>query len=63
MFYQVHARCYGELEPSDGVLWLCKLCRSGAPTPPPPCCLCPLIGMGRYLFLYHMLLNEIEFHN
>ncbi|CAL5191354.1 unnamed protein product [Lathyrus oleraceus] len=38
----VHARCYGELEPVNGVLWLCKLCRSGAP--PPPCCLCPLIG-------------------
>ncbi|KAK7295625.1 hypothetical protein RJT34_18536 [Clitoria ternatea] len=38
----VHARCYGELEPVNGVLWLCKLCRSGAPSP--PCCLCPLIG-------------------
>ncbi|KAL9297399.1 hypothetical protein ACSQ67_023295 [Phaseolus vulgaris] len=38
----VHARCYGELEPVNGVLWLCNLCRSGAP--PPPCCLCPLIG-------------------
>ncbi|XP_028759661.1 histone-lysine N-methyltransferase ATX2 [Neltuma alba] len=40
----VHARCYGEIEPSNGVLWLCNLCRSGAPSPPPPCCLCPLIG-------------------
>ncbi|KAF7837087.1 histone-lysine N-methyltransferase ATX2-like [Senna tora] len=39
----VHARCYGELEPSNGVLWLCNLCRSGTPSPP-PCCLCPLIG-------------------
>ncbi|KAE9595226.1 putative histone-lysine N-methyltransferase [Lupinus albus] len=39
----VHARCYGEVEPVNGVLWLCKLCRLGA-TSPPPCCLCPLIG-------------------
>ncbi|GAV58994.1 PWWP domain-containing protein/SET domain-containing protein/FYRN domain-containing protein/FYRC domain-containing protein/PHD_2 domain-containing protein/zf-HC5HC2H_2 domain-containing protein [Cephalotus follicularis] len=40
----VHARCYGELEPIDGVLWLCNLCRPGAPESPPPCCLCPVIG-------------------
>ncbi|CAN1170991.1 Histone-lysine N-methyltransferase ATX2 [Linum perenne] len=40
----VHARCYGELEPVDGVLWLCNLCRPGAPEFPPPCCLCPVIG-------------------
>ncbi|KAM7260046.1 hypothetical protein ACFE04_015787 [Oxalis oulophora] len=40
----VHARCYGELEPMDGVLWLCNLCRPGAPDPFPPCCLCPVIG-------------------
>ncbi|XP_058183846.1 histone H3-lysine(4) N-trimethyltransferase ATX1 isoform X1 [Rhododendron vialii] len=40
----VHAKCYGELEPVDGVLWLCNLCRPGAPNIPPPCCLCPLIG-------------------
>ncbi|KAL6194170.1 hypothetical protein ACLB2K_035254 [Fragaria x ananassa] len=40
----VHARCYGELEPVGGVLWLCNLCRPGAPEPPPPCCLCPVIG-------------------
>ncbi|KAG8369538.1 hypothetical protein BUALT_Bualt14G0023900 [Buddleja alternifolia] len=40
----VHARCYGELEPTDGVLWLCNLCRPGAPESPPPCCLCPVIG-------------------
>lgn len=40
----VHARCYGELEPVDGVLWLCNLCRPGAPDTPPPCCLCPVIG-------------------
>ncbi|KAJ6845956.1 putative histone-lysine N-methyltransferase ATX2 [Iris pallida] len=40
----VHAKCYGELEPSDGVLWFCNLCRPGAPKSPPPCCLCPVIG-------------------
>lgn len=40
----VHARCYGELEPVDGVLWFCNLCRQGAPNPLPPCCLCPVIG-------------------
>ncbi|KAK4742943.1 hypothetical protein SAY87_000944 [Trapa incisa] len=40
----VHARCYGELEPVDGVLWFCNLCRPGAPTPPPICCLCPVVG-------------------
>ncbi|XP_031271305.1 histone-lysine N-methyltransferase ATX2-like isoform X2 [Pistacia vera] len=40
----VHARCYGELEPVDGVLWLCNLCCPGAPESPPPCCLCPVIG-------------------
>ncbi|XP_065866226.1 histone-lysine N-methyltransferase ATX2-like isoform X2 [Euphorbia lathyris] len=39
----VHARCYGELEPVDGVLWLCNLCRPEAPDFP-PCCLCPVIG-------------------
>ncbi|XVF29329.1 hypothetical protein REPUB_Repub15cG0111300 [Reevesia pubescens] len=40
----VHARCYGELEPVDGILWLCNLCRPGAPESPPPCCLCPVLG-------------------
>ncbi|XP_073137741.1 histone-lysine N-methyltransferase ATX2-like isoform X2 [Henckelia pumila] len=40
----VHARCYGELEPTGGALWLCNLCRPGAPELPPPCCLCPIIG-------------------
>ncbi|XP_024961798.1 histone-lysine N-methyltransferase ATX2-like isoform X2 [Cynara cardunculus var. scolymus] len=40
----VHARCYGELEPVDGVLWLCNLCRTGAPEFSPPCCLCPVTG-------------------
>ncbi|KAJ7979107.1 Histone-lysine N-methyltransferase [Quillaja saponaria] len=40
----VHARCYGEIEPVNGVLWLCNLCRPGAPESPPPCCLCPVIG-------------------
>ncbi|XP_058102565.1 histone-lysine N-methyltransferase TRX1-like isoform X2 [Magnolia sinica] len=40
----VHARCYGQSEPLDGVLWLCNLCRPKAPTPRPPCCLCPVIG-------------------
>ncbi|KAJ6941456.1 hypothetical protein NC651_007285 [Populus alba x Populus x berolinensis] len=43
MSAQVHARCYGELEPVDGVLWLCNLCRPGAPNSPPPCCLCLLL--------------------
>lgn len=45
MHSQVHARCYGELEPVDGVLWLCNLCLPGTPDSPPPCCLCPVIGM------------------
>ncbi|GJZ43981.1 histone-lysine N-methyltransferase ATX2-like protein isoform X1 [Tanacetum coccineum] len=36
----VHARCYGELEPVDGVLWLCNLCRPGAPEVSSPYCLC-----------------------
>ncbi|XP_075512041.1 histone-lysine N-methyltransferase ATX2-like [Primulina tabacum] len=40
----VHARCYGELEPTGGALWLCNLCRPGAPELPPPCCLCPILG-------------------
>ncbi|CAA0819888.1 Histone-lysine N-methyltransferase ATX2 [Striga hermonthica] len=40
----VHARCYGELEPTGGILWLCNLCRPGAPESPPPCCLCPIVG-------------------
>ncbi|CAI9117365.1 OLC1v1018743C1 [Oldenlandia corymbosa var. corymbosa] len=40
----VHARCYGESETMDGVVWLCNLCRPGAPEHPPPCCLCPIIG-------------------
>lgn len=40
----VHTRCYGELEPLDGNLWFCKLCRPGAPESLPPCCLCPIIG-------------------
>ncbi|KAH6778423.1 trithorax-like protein 2 [Perilla frutescens var. hirtella] len=39
----VHAKCYGEFEPTGGVLWLCNLCRPGAPEPP-PCCLCPVVG-------------------
>ncbi|GAB4858033.1 Mn(2+) transporter atx2 [Ancistrocladus abbreviatus] len=39
----VHARCYGE-ESVDGVLWLCKICRPGAPKSIPPCCLCPVVG-------------------
>lgn len=65
MLTQVHARCYGVLEPVNGVLWLCNLCRSGAP--PPPCCLCPLIGMLRpfdimlwYRFNYMVLSIVIE---
>ncbi|KAF6145841.1 hypothetical protein GIB67_028836 [Kingdonia uniflora] len=40
----VHARCYGELEPVDGVLWLCNLCRPGALQASPLCCLCPVSG-------------------
>lgn len=56
MFTQVHARCYGELEPVNGKLWLCNLCRSGAP--PPPCCLCPLIGILG-LSDIHALLNVL----
>ncbi|KAG6422852.1 hypothetical protein SASPL_113234 [Salvia splendens] len=43
MLRSVHARCYGELEPSGGVLWLCNLCRPGAPVSP-LCCLCPVVG-------------------
>ncbi|KAG6419859.1 hypothetical protein SASPL_116371 [Salvia splendens] len=43
MMSKVHARCYGELEPSGGVLWLCNLCRPGAPVSP-LCCLCPVVG-------------------
>jgi hypothetical protein len=40
----VHMNCYGELEPPDGDLWLCNLCRSDAPKVRPPCCLCPVTG-------------------
>ncbi|KAJ0259951.1 PWWP domain-containing protein [Hirschfeldia incana] len=40
----VHAGCYGELEPCDGALWLCNLCRPGAPDTHPRCCLCPVVG-------------------
>ncbi|XP_043715502.1 histone-lysine N-methyltransferase ATX2-like [Telopea speciosissima] len=40
----VHARCYGELEPVNGVLWLCNLCRPGIAKHPPLCCLCPVVG-------------------
>ncbi|CAA7026483.1 unnamed protein product [Microthlaspi erraticum] len=40
----VHTRCYGQLEPRDGVLWLCNLCRPGALDIPPRCCLCPVVG-------------------
>ncbi|CAA6659821.1 unnamed protein product [Spirodela intermedia] len=40
----VHARCYGELEPKDGSLWHCNLCRPQAPKVPPRCCLCPVTG-------------------
>ncbi|CAN6460712.1 unnamed protein product [Victoria cruziana] len=40
----VHARCYGELEPLSEKLWLCNLCRPGAPVPSPCCCLCPVVG-------------------
>ncbi|KAF8651034.1 hypothetical protein HU200_063638 [Digitaria exilis] len=40
----VHARCYGELKQLDGGLWLCNLCRPGAPRISPKCCLCPVTG-------------------
>ncbi|XP_021308614.1 histone-lysine N-methyltransferase TRX1 isoform X3 [Sorghum bicolor] len=40
----VHARCYGELKQLDGGLWLCNLCRPGAPRVSPKCCLCPVTG-------------------
>ncbi|XP_010457683.1 PREDICTED: histone-lysine N-methyltransferase ATX2-like isoform X2 [Camelina sativa] len=40
----VHTRCYGQLEPRDGILWLCNLCRPGALDIPPRCCLCPVVG-------------------
>ncbi|CAL5090627.1 unnamed protein product [Urochloa decumbens] len=40
----VHARCYGELKLLDGGLWLCNLCRPGAPRMSPKCCLCPVTG-------------------
>nr|GEU91314.1 histone-lysine N-methyltransferase ATX2-like isoform X1 [Tanacetum cinerariifolium] len=50
----VHARCYGELEPDDGVLWLCNLCRPGAPEVSPPCCLCPLQNWLLWVFLPHL---------
>ncbi|ESQ36336.1 hypothetical protein EUTSA_v10006646mg [Eutrema salsugineum] len=40
----VHTRCYGQLEPRDGVLWLCNLCRPGALDILPRCCLCPIVG-------------------
>lgn len=39
----VHARCYGE-ESVDGRLWLCQLCRVGAPESTPACRLCPVVG-------------------
>lgn len=39
----VHARCYGE-QSADGVLWLCNLCRVGAPEFTPLCRLCPVVG-------------------
>ncbi|CAM6106755.1 unnamed protein product [Calypogeia fissa] len=40
----VHMYCYGELEPPDGDLWLCNLCRPEAPKRRPFCCLCPVTG-------------------
>lgn len=40
----VHMHCYGESEPPNGHLWLCQLCRPGAPAKTPICCLCPLRG-------------------
>ncbi|KAG6544106.1 hypothetical protein Mapa_014523 [Marchantia paleacea] len=40
----VHMYCYGEPEAPDGDLWLCNLCRPGAPRNAPFCCLCPVTG-------------------
>ncbi|KAL3683187.1 hypothetical protein R1sor_001209 [Riccia sorocarpa] len=40
----VHMYCYGEPEAPDGDLWLCNMCRPGAPRTPPLCCLCPVTG-------------------
>ncbi|KAL2612135.1 hypothetical protein R1flu_023827 [Riccia fluitans] len=40
----VHMYCYGELEVPDGDLWLCNMCRPGAPRTRPLCCLCPVTG-------------------
>jgi hypothetical protein len=40
----VHTRCYGQLEPHNGILWLCNLCRPVALDIPPRCCLCPVVG-------------------
>ncbi|GJN11688.1 hypothetical protein PR202_ga29898 [Eleusine coracana subsp. coracana] len=37
---------YGELEPLDGALWLCNLCRPGAPRMSPRCCLCPVTDLS-----------------
>lgn len=51
----MHAKCYGELEPLDGVLWLCNLCRPGAPKFPPRCCLCPVIGILICIFTLQFL--------
>lgn len=52
---KVHARCYGELEPLDGVLWFCNLCRPGAPKSP-RCCLCPVTG----IYFFHF--TKLDFH-
>lgn len=49
--FQVHARCYGELKQLDGGLWLCNLCRPGAPRISPKCCLCPVTGTDLRRFI------------
>lgn len=55
---QVHARCYGELEPLNGVLWLCNLCRPEAPRVSPRCCLCPVTGIESCCsFLHNKAIN------
>jgi hypothetical protein len=53
---QVHARCYGELKQLDGGLWLCNLCRPGAPRVSPKCCLCPVTGTDFHPMSMH---NEV----
>lgn len=56
---QVHARCYGELEPTGGVLWLCNLCRPGAPESP-LCCLCPVVGTSKFYVTFNISTSPLD---